>query len=470
MHARRVLFPLLAIISLIIAACGSPADTTTTTGASTAASTTASTAASSDSTAPSTAASGDTAASAASGEQIELRVAWWGSQNRHDRTLKVLDMFMQEHPNIKVTSEFATWDDYWTKMTTQAAGGNLPDVMQQDYQLLAEWTSRGLIKPLDEFVGKQLDLSKVDERYLAGGKIDGKLYGINLGSNSMVILLDPADFEKAGIAMPDTEWTWSDFEQICTQIKEKLNKYCTSGIPWNDQVFKTWLKEHGAWLYNADGTDLGYTDDKLYSDFFTMLLRMQEAGVAPTREEEAAKGTVSIEEDNIVTGASAMSTAALWSNQVVAITSAANNKPVELHLLPQISGGTEGHYLKPSMFFSVTANSQHPAEAAMLIDYITNNLEANKVLMAERGIPVSSDIREGLQPLLDDAQKKMFEYIELVQQHSSEIAAPDPKGHSEIIANVYTPLADEMLYGQTTPEEAAARFREQATAILAQNK
>jgi multiple sugar transport system substrate-binding protein len=93
-----------------------------------------------------------TLAVAQSGAPVELRVAWWGSQDRHNRTIKAIELFQKKHPNIKVTYEFAGWGDYWTKMTTQAAGRNLPDVMQQDYAYIAEWSSRGLIAPLDDFV------------------------------------------------------------------------------------------------------------------------------------------------------------------------------------------------------------------------------------------------------------------------------------------------------------------------------
>ena len=56
------------------------------------------------------------------GAPVELRVAWWGSQDRHNRTIKAIELFQKKYPNIKVTYEFAGWGDYWTKMTTQAAG------------------------------------------------------------------------------------------------------------------------------------------------------------------------------------------------------------------------------------------------------------------------------------------------------------------------------------------------------------
>ena len=63
---------------------------------------------------------------------VDLRIAWWGSQDRHDRTIKVIDMYMKKNPNVKISYEFAGFADHLTKMTTQAAGNSLPDIMQQD--------------------------------------------------------------------------------------------------------------------------------------------------------------------------------------------------------------------------------------------------------------------------------------------------------------------------------------------------
>ena len=39
-------------------------------------------------------------------EQITLRMAWWGSQTRHDITTQVIEMYEKEHPNIDIEYEF----------------------------------------------------------------------------------------------------------------------------------------------------------------------------------------------------------------------------------------------------------------------------------------------------------------------------------------------------------------------------
>jgi hypothetical protein len=116
------------------------------------------------------------AAAPADGEKIELRIAWWGSQNRHDRTIKVIEMYEAENPNVDITYEFAGFDDYWTKLAPQAAGGNLPDIIQQDYARIEEWVARDVMLPLDGFVESGLiDLSDVPVESIDGGRVGGTL-------------------------------------------------------------------------------------------------------------------------------------------------------------------------------------------------------------------------------------------------------------------------------------------------------
>ena len=130
---------------------------------------------------------------------VDLRIAWWGSQDRHNRTIKTIELFQKKHPHIKVSYEFAGWSDYWTKMTTQAAGRNLPDVMQQDYAYIAEWSSRGLLAPLDDHVKNgTIDTRNVSEALLKGGVVGSKLVAINLGSNSQCWVVDLDAFQERG--------------------------------------------------------------------------------------------------------------------------------------------------------------------------------------------------------------------------------------------------------------------------------
>ncbi|MCB0196442.1 MAG: sugar ABC transporter substrate-binding protein [Anaerolineae bacterium] len=405
---------------------------------------------------------------AAEGDASALRIAWWGSQDRHDRTIKVIEMYEAENPGVDVTFEFSGWEDYWTKMTTQAAGNNLSDVMQQDYARLEEWVSRDLMLPLDDYVESGvIDLSGIPDASIDGGRIDGTLYGINLGNNSQMVVLDVDAFEKAGIDLPEQDWTWEEFEEIAMKLHEELDIWGIGLGLTNEQLWKSLYLGHGEWAYSDDGTTLGYADDQIFVDYLSMLLRLQDAGAMLSRQDELAQYMgVGPENDPIVGGDAAM--AIYWSNQITAIQNAAGeDRNFALIHLPRPEGGSASNYLKPSMFFSITKQGSNPDEAAKFINYFINDAAANEVLLAERGVPVSPEIQEALEPLLGAPQQAAFDFVKRVEEDNSPIRPPDPAGHADIVANVWHPeVIDPVMFGLITPEEAATVLRDMSTEIL----
>jgi multiple sugar transport system substrate-binding protein len=220
--------------------------------------------------------------------------------------------------------------------------------------------------------------------------------------------------------------------------------------------------------FAVDGTALGYEDDQPLIDHFNMILRLMETDAIPTLE-EAAEYAGGPEQSPIVTGDAAMQYQ--WSNQVVAVFSAAGeDRHFKLWPMPRPEGANSANFLKPSMFFSIPSSCQNAEEAAKFINYFTNDLAANEVLGAERGVPISSAVRDHLRPTLDAVGQETFEFLELVQTDSSPIFPPNPPGYNDIRANVWAPLFhDPVLYGQLSPEEGVLIFREETNSILSGN-
>jgi multiple sugar transport system substrate-binding protein len=399
-------------------------------------------------------------------DPLELRMTWWGSQNRHDRTIAVIEAYEAANPGIDITYEFANFNDYWTQVNTQAAGGQLACIMQQDYAYLAEWSERGLLAPLDPFVEDgTIDLTNVDESYLAGGIVDGQMYGISLGTNSQSIILDVDAFEAAGLELPAEDWTWADFEATAVALHEALGIW-GYGSPslGDDQIWTGMINSLGWQPFNDDGTALGYEDDQPVIDHYNMILRLQESGAAATLE-QAAEFAAGPENSPIVTAQAAMQYQ--WSNQVVAVFAAAGeDRHFRLWPLPR-AGENSANFLKPSMFFSIPASCENQTEAAAFINYFTNDLAANEVLMAERGVPISSEVSAHLLPLLDAVGQETFNFLEWVTPTATPIFPPNPAGYNDLRANIYAPLFhDPVLYGQISVEEGVAIFRSEANALL----
>jgi multiple sugar transport system substrate-binding protein len=439
----------LAVLAVAVAACSSP----TTAPAATA-----------------PAAGAKPTAAPAAQQKVELRFAWWGSQDRHNRTIKAIELFQTKHPNITLTYEFAGFDDYFTKMATYATGGNLPDLMQQDYARINQWNSNGLLVPLDDYVNdRTINLTDVPKVSIDGGRLNGKLIAVNLGNNSQSMMLDVDAFQKAGIALPPATWTWDDFEKIVMDFHSKMGTYGTGPDMDNIQMWKSLYLGYGQWAFSVDGKSLGYTDDQRFVAYLKMIARLQDAGAMPNQQEVIAQyRTSNVEANPIVKGNAA--TQVLWSNQLVASwTAAGEGRHFKLTLLPRPKDGTQAeNYPKPSQFISITKDSKHLKESAMFIDFMTNDVDANKILLGERGVPISPKVADAIKPLLTPAQAETQDYLGIVATQASPLPPPDPAVQTKLNDNVYLPqLIDPVLLKQTMPESAMAQFRKDATALLA---
>ncbi|BCS80541.1 ABC transporter substrate-binding protein [Anaerocellum diazotrophicum] len=402
-----------------------------------------------------------------SSQSIKLRIAWWGSQTRHDRTQKVLELYRAKvNRKVSFVTEFGSWSGYWDKLTTQAAAKNLPDIIQMDYMYLAQYVQKGLLADLTPYTKNGiLNLKDVSDASIKSGSIGGKVYAISLGTNALAIIYDPAVAKKAGVKIPeDGNWSWNDYKEIIKKVYQKTKIRADLALTADPKfLLEYYVRQQGKSLYKPDGTSLGFTQEKFIVDVFNINLELLKGGYTARPDEVSATST--IEDSLFVKGKTWIGWT--WSNMFVATANAAK-RPLALALPPK-GGKRAGLYLKPSQFFSVAATSKYKNEAAKVINFFTNSVEANKILLAERGVPISSKVREGIKNAVEPAVRQTFDYIALAEKNCSPIDPPDPSGGTEV-GQLFKDLYDQVLYGQIKPEVAAKMFIQKANQILMRNK
>lgn len=185
-------------------------------------------------------------------ENVKLRIMWWGSQPRHEATLKVLDLYTQKNPHVTFEPEYSGMDGYLDKLSTQAAAHNEPDIFQMDPGWISDWTSRNQLEELDT----KVKLDELTPSLLPIGQRDGKQYGVPLGSVAFGMIYDKAALEKLGATMPEDGWSWDDFFALAEEVKPKLAKgqYFTLDYAGNYFVFSAYHYAKGkGTLITEDG-------------------------------------------------------------------------------------------------------------------------------------------------------------------------------------------------------------------------
>ena len=114
-----------------------------------------------------------------------------------------------------------------------------------------------------------------------------------------------------------------------------------------------------------------------------------------------------------------------------------------------------------SLHLCMSSKSENKEAAAKLIDFLINDVEANKLLKAERGIPASSEVCKNMEDTFTDQQKKVADITDQAVDYSSANDAPSMEGSSEI-QKLIQEYEERMMYKDVTPEEAYDAIAEAA--------
>lgn len=391
-----------------------------------------------------------------------LRIMWWGSQVRHDRTLAIIDMFT-EQTGIEVEPEFYGFDDYISKLNILIAANDAPDIMQMGGNFP---TYIDHIEPINKYIEDGIiDISNTDESFIAITTLEGQTIGLSSGTNAPAVAYDPALFAAAGVPEPEFNWTWDQFEAAAVKIQEELGILGVA-LTRNDEfwILTTVVPQYdtGESLFlEPYRTELNYDDDKYVIEYLEMVYRLTKAGAYPTPAQMAEIRDV--EGNPIVRGEAAM--AWVYSNQFVALSEAAG-RPLKLISLPRrTSDGPLSQTIMSSQMFCLAKNSKQKEAAAQFLNFFANSIEANEILQGERGVPIMRHVREALAADLSPVEQTIYQYLtDLGREAATEILLDSPVQAQ--IRDVYIRLAEEVVFDRTTPEDAAKAFRAEAQGIL----
>ncbi|OUP83621.1 ABC transporter substrate-binding protein [Lachnoclostridium sp. An169] len=406
------------------------------------------------------------------GEQKTLRMAWWGSQTRHDITMQAIELYEKEHPDINIEYEYYSFDDYFTKLKTLVAsdqvwdifqlGGNFPEYMDKIH-FLNEYVDSGIV-----------DTSDISDAYLKTTEdTEGNLIGLSLGVNAYGIAYDPAIFEEAGAELPKDGWTWDDYYEAATKIHDELGIFGCSSFGSSEFIAgcSTYIAQYGEHagdynFFNIDLTGMGFDDPQMLTPYIQMRADMIEEGSYP--DSGAAAEITNIENDFLVTGEAGMTWVAVNQFPTIYDVCAADGRELALAPLPRIkSDGPTGIVTQSSQMLCVSEDSEYKEDAAEFINWFVNSTECNDILQGERGIPIPDSVRESLSSNATDGQKIMYDYMDLISTYEvpEEFNVLSPAGQDQVVDN-YRNYIDQVVFGEITAEEAADKTYADAEALF----
>lgn len=403
-----------------------------------------------------------------SGEK-KLTVTWWGNQTRNERTISTLNLYAEQNAGVTFDPQVAEWADYWNKLATASAGKALPDIIQMDYKYLDQYIKNGLLTDLTPYVEDgTLDVSNIDEGILNAGKgSDGGLYAICIGENAPALVYNKTLLDENGITVKDN-MTVDEFKALCKEVYEKTGYKSNYYYNQGENNLEYVLRAKDITLFENGKLGAASADD--FNQYFGVFEDGIKEGWMLSASSFAERNIGTIEQDPLVYGSDPANRSwctFLWTNSLSAIKAAAP-EGMELGITTWPSDDAKkSNYLKPGQFFCVSSDSKDPVEAAKVIDFFTNSVDANKILLAERGVPASTVVADAIAPDLDAGTQSGMTFIKnVIAPNCSQINAAPPEGTSEVV-NLLKQLEEQLCYGQITAQEASEQFFTQGNAFLA---
>ena len=140
---------------------------------------------------------------------IVIATNWGEGDSKYDYFYPIFEKFQKENADtMDITLQTYSTEDYKTKIKTQTASGDLPDVFTYwGGGMMKDMVDAGLLLNVDDYFAESDNVSRDDfddgsfDYYIAG---DGNTYGIPLESTRGVLLANKEIFEENGLEYPTT--------------------------------------------------------------------------------------------------------------------------------------------------------------------------------------------------------------------------------------------------------------------------
>jgi multiple sugar transport system substrate-binding protein len=384
--------------------------------------------------------------------EVTLQLTLWGNEDRAGRYVESVELFEEAHPNISVSVAFTDWSGYWPARSTEAAGRSLPDVMQFDMAYLREYGENGHLLDLNPYIGDQIDLSGFDDALVESVVLDGQQLGIPVSTNTLATFFNPRALEAAGVDLPDEDYTWEDYNDFIRAVSEAgaTNDdgepiYGSEDYTRQMWFFLQWAVQQGIEPFQADGT-LGFDEDHV-REFLNLTADLREEGLVLPADRIVQLDPMS------GFGAQETSSQVIWDNFLAVYIADTGEEEFEMLPVPSGDDGEKAQFFRPSMLLSAAANTEHPEEAALLINFLLTDLEVAEIFGTNVGVRADAGQRESLQDL-ERADAMVHEYEEHVADSGYATAtAPLPVRGFGTIEAEWLRLSEELNFGTITVDD-----------------
>ncbi|MFE5409014.1 ABC transporter substrate-binding protein [Microbacterium sp. NPDC056569] len=395
-------------------------------------------------------------------EEVSITFTFWGNDVRAELYNEAIAAFEEQHPNIDVDIIFLAPTEYWEKRQIEAAGGGLPDVVTMDLAYLRQYSQNGTLLDLEPYLGTIIQTDPIDPQVLQAGVVDGVTTAVPLSTNSWGMFLNTTILDELDVE-PFTDGTWDDYYEWIAEVTaaaKAAGKDVWGGVDPNTRFtnFELQLRAEGSYLFDDEG-EPGFDKERL-AEFWESNQSLREAG------ELVPQQRIAEVQPKTAFDAALSASDTTWDNSGAGfLAGLGEGYEIELLAPPLSVDGGKDLYLKASQMYSIASNSDHPAAAATLIDFLINSPESGEIFGTNRGLPASETARDAAD--LDELSQTIADYEASISDRLGD-APPVPIVGYGSLHEKFRELGEELNFGTITVDQAVDQFFAEMDVVLTQ--
>lgn len=204
-------------------------------------------------------------------EPVHLTYSTWATGDPLLRVERVLDEFMEAHPNIKVEIQPREIFPGPDEILVQLATGTASDVIligETYFSTLAEGEEAGFMN-LNSFIEGEngIDTDIFYPEVFANSVIDGEVYSLTKDYATVAIYINTDLFDEAGIPYPEEGWTYDDLVEIAQQLTLDENGNDALSPDFDpDNIVQYGISSSSGWVRGWISLAYAFGAEKLMND------------------------------------------------------------------------------------------------------------------------------------------------------------------------------------------------------------
>lgn len=154
-------------------------------------------------------------------EEGPVELVYVSTQNEENMK-QVIQAFEEKNPNIKIKYEGYPFRQLFETLEVKMGAKSTDvDLLDVDVPLVASYSVKGYLSPLDDLLGEEAKSKWIDSAVEAGS-YQGQLMAPPLNTSSQILYYNKEIFEEKGVAPPpndvDNRWTWEQIVEAAHKL------------------------------------------------------------------------------------------------------------------------------------------------------------------------------------------------------------------------------------------------------------